>query len=144
MNNSDEINKHEITIAKRPPGRPTGSRNRRAVFVEQLFHKNNTKQIKSIVAKVLKMAEAGDLDACKLVINQVAPPRKGNLTSFPMMPIRSQTDVVDANKGLLMAVATGKLTTSEAAELSGIIERQSKALAEARILELAEIGKVAE
>jgi len=144
MSESESINNIETTPAKRPAGRPFGSRNRKTIFVEQLFHKNNTKQIKAICTKVLKMAEGGDLDACKLVLQQISPPRKGALTSFPMQPINSQADVVEAINGLLMAVATSKLSTAEAAELSGIIEKQSKALAEKRILELADAGTVAE
>ena len=62
--------------------------------------------------------------ACKLVLPP-QPKARGPLVSFPMPPLRTRQDCVDAMGGLLSATAAGLLSLDEAADFGKLIERYS-------------------
>jgi hypothetical protein len=140
---SDKTTRHQgfkPGVSGNPSGRP---KNKLAGFAlkslsatERLLAKNS----KGVAETVIRLANAGDVGACKLVLERVSPPRKGRLTVFPLAPITSQKDVADALLGLLEATGQGLLTPTEAAELSAVVEKLGRALEsselESRILKL--------
>jgi hypothetical protein len=122
-----ESNTLPAPIKKNKGGRPVGSRNRRAVFVESLFQKN-TKDVKAIVDKCIDRAKAGDPDFAKLVLDRIAPCRKGALLRFNLPPITCMADVLAGYAGLLMAVSEGHISSAEAVELSTVLDRMRQGL----------------
>jgi hypothetical protein len=108
-------------------GRKVGSRNKKTVFVEQLFQKNG-KDVKQIVETCIRLAKAGDADFAKLVLDRIAPVRRGALLRFPLPPIKKMDDVLAAYDGLLQAVSQGLISSAESVELSNVIDRLRQAL----------------
>jgi hypothetical protein len=108
-------------------GRKVGSRNKKTVFVEQLFRKNAA-DVKAIVETCIRLSKAGNPDFAKLVLDRIAPVRKGAILNFPLPPIKSLDDVLAAYDGLLQAVSQGLITSGEAVELSTVIDRLRQGL----------------
>jgi hypothetical protein len=132
-------------VSGNPMGRPKTKSDGFALKSMSATEKLLAKNAKGVAETVVRLANAGDVGAAKLVLERVSPPRKGRLTQFPLAPITCQKDVADALLGLLEATAQGKLTPTEAGELSGIIEKLGKALEsselESRILKLEAIAE---
>lgn len=97
---------------------------------------------KGICETVVKLAKEGDVSAARLALSFSLP--KERTVAFPMKSIQTQADVVDALDGLIQATSQGLLTPSEAANLTHVITALSEAIAEKRILELADAGKAPE
>jgi hypothetical protein len=123
---------------KQNPGRPKATGLKSISRASKLLANN----AKGIAETVVKLAKEGDIAAARLALSLSMP--KDRTVTFPMMPIESQADVVAALAGLVMATSQGLLTPSEAANLTHVIEALSKAIAEKRILDLAETGRIAE
>ena len=68
------------------------------------------------------MAKAGDGTAMRLVMERLIAPRRDRAVPFALAKVQSSTDALAAAASVLEAVAAGKLTPSEAAELSKIID----------------------
>jgi hypothetical protein len=100
--------------------------------MDKLFS-SDTKRLKAIVDATLEAAEAKKPWAVLAILNRLWPIPKGSLMSFPLPPIKSVADVAAAQEGLLQAVANGQITAGIAVELSGIVERLGKALADSEI-----------
>jgi hypothetical protein len=66
----------------RQGGRPLGSHNKRAVFVDRLFNNNNSKDVREIVATAVKRAKEDGNDMTKLILDRVAPASKGARVTF--------------------------------------------------------------
>ena len=81
--------------------------------VRALFEKNDGQDIELIVDKAIEMAEAGDIDAMKIVLDRVAPVRKGALVQFDLPPIKTQADVAAAMGAIVAAVAARLLSTPQ-------------------------------
>jgi hypothetical protein len=125
-----------------PMGRPKGKTALKSLSAtERLLAKG----ARGVAETVIRLAKEGDVGAARLVLDRVSPPRKGRLTTFPIAPITCQKDVADALLGLLEATAQGFLTPTEATELSAVVEKLGKALAdselEARIIKLEELAE---
>jgi hypothetical protein len=106
------------------PGRRPGSRNKRAVLVEKLM----ADDAKAIAEAVIKAAKAGDMVAARLVLERIAPARKGRPVVLPMPPIRNAADIVDAFAALFDAMAAGDVTPDEASTIAGTLEARRKAI----------------
>jgi hypothetical protein len=119
------MNSNTLTVKK--AGRPPGSKDRKRVFVEQLFT-NKAKDIKAIVNKCIEMAKAGDVDFARIVMGIVCPPRKGALLRFALPSIQTMADVLAAYDGLLQAVSQGHISSAEAVELSTVLDRLRQGL----------------
>jgi hypothetical protein len=115
------------TLPVKKAGRPPGSKDRKRVFVEQLFT-NKAKDIKAIVNKCIEMAKAGDVDFARIVMGIVCPPRKGALLHFALPSIQTVSDVLAAYDGLLQAVSQGHISSAEAVELSTVLDRMRQGL----------------
>ncbi len=119
-------------VSGNPRGRPKSNTALRSLSAtERLLAKG----VKGVTETVLKLAQEGDVGAARLVLDRVSPPRRGRLTTFLLPPINSQRDVADALHGLLVATSQGKVTPTEAAELSGIVEKLGAALGEVELEE---------
>jgi hypothetical protein len=105
------------------PGKPRGARHRATALAEKLL----SKDIEKVVEAVQAAAEAGDMVACKLILDRLAPPPKGRLVIFNLPPINTAADAETAIGAVLTAVAAGKLTVDEGDKLAGIIERKAEA-----------------
>ncbi|WP_127143183.1 DUF5681 domain-containing protein [Pelagibacterium montanilacus] len=112
-------------FARGNSGRPRGARHKTTVAVEKLLQG----EAEALTEKAIKSALAGDNVALRLCLERIAPVRKGrvvDLRAFP--PVNGIQDVPLAFAEIIKAVAAGKLTPDEAGDLSGILERYSRAI----------------
>ena len=112
-----------------PHGRPAGSRNLATIACERLLEG----EAEALTRKAIEMAKGGDTVALKLCIERLIPIRREHPVSFPLPPITSIRDAADIAAALAEAVAAGRLTPSEAAELGKVIEIYVKAYQTAKL-----------
>src|SRR6516162_11819583 len=106
-----------------PAGRPMGSRNNATLACEALLEG----QAEALTQKVVEMALAGDTVALKLCLERIYPARKDRAVRFALPPITSARDAADIAAAVAQAVAAGRITPSEAAEIGKVIEIYVKA-----------------
>jgi hypothetical protein len=107
-----------------PLGKPRGTRCRVTLAVEQLMGD----QAAALTQKAVQLALNGDPTALRICLDRIAPIRKGRLVRFIMPKLETAADTVSALSSIVHAVAAGELTTSEASELSNVLEIHRKAL----------------
>ena len=124
-----------------PSGRPKGARHRTTVAIEALLEGEG----EALTRKAIELAKAGDMQALRLCMDRLAPPRRDSLVVFDLPEMKTVGDAVLAMGALVKAVADGDLTPREAAELSKIVANYAET---ARVCEteqrLAEVERLAE
>jgi|HubBroStandDraft_4_1064222.scaffolds.fasta_scaffold832612_1 hypothetical protein len=122
------------------PGRPKGARHKTTLAIETLLDG----EAESLTRKAIEMAKGGDITALRLCLDRIAPARKDRTIAFELPPVSTVADIVIASGALLLAVAEGDLTPSEAGELSKLLDGHRLAMTtaelEARIAKL-EVGQ---
>ena len=73
------------------------------------------------------MALAGDPVALRICLERICPVRKDRPVTFPLPPITSARDAAEIAAAVAQAVAAGRVTPSEAAEIGKVIEIYIKA-----------------
>jgi hypothetical protein len=120
------------------PGKPQGARHHMTLLAEQLM----ADDVEAVVAKVVKAAKAGSMPAAKLILDRVAPPRKGRPMTIALPDVSTPSGVTTALAAVVKAMADGMISTDEAAAVAGVIEMQRRAIEteqiEARLLAIEE------
>ena len=111
-----------------PNGRPAGSRNRATLAIEAMLEGES----EALTRKAIELAKAGDMQALRLCMDRLVPPRKDSPVAFALPEMKTVNDAVFAMGALVNAVAAGHLTPTEAAELTRMVQ------AFAKIIETAE------
>lgn len=107
-----------------PNGRPSGSRNRRTLALEELIDG----EIEAITRKAIEAAKDGDITAIRLVLDRVLPPARSRSISIQMPLITDASSISSAQAEILNAVATGDLRLDEAESLSELLEARRRSL----------------
>jgi Family of unknown function (DUF5681) len=101
-----------------PAGKPKGTRHRATILAEQLLDGEAEK----LTRKAVELALAGDMAALRLCLDRIISPRRDRPVSFDMPELATANDAEKTMGKIAAAVASGELTPSEAAALSGVIE----------------------
>jgi hypothetical protein len=101
------------------PGRPPGSKNKITQLVEQLAEG----KAEQLIRKALELAEAGDVQCLRMILDRLWPIRKGQPVQLNVTPINNSKDVLSAITSILTAVCEGRLTPDEAGALFPVIDR---------------------
>lgn len=112
-------------------GKPKGARQKVTLAIEALLEG----EADALTRKAIEMAKAGDMQALRLCMDRLAPPRRDRPVTFTLPDIETTGDLPRATKAILDAVATGDLTPSEAAELGKLVD------AHVRAIEVTDISK---
>lgn len=119
-----------------PNGRPQGSRNKATLAMESLMEADAD----AITRKCIEKAKEGDMAAIRLCMDRLYPPRKDRPVTFELPPMETAADAVQVMGAVLMALASGEVTPSEAQAVAGIVETFRRTIEtseiEARIAEL--------
>ncbi len=107
-----------------PAGKPAGARNATTLAVERLLEG----EAEAITRKAIEMAKKGDTIALRLVLDRVAPLRRGRPVLFELPVIEKASDLAGALGSLLRAMASGKMTPDEAAVIAGVMETKRRAI----------------
>ncbi|QDM19304.1 hypothetical protein FNL53_03750 [Tardiphaga sp. vice278] len=107
-----------------PAGKAKGTRNRATLALEVLLDG----QAEILTQKAIDLALTGDIAALRLCLDRILPARKDRPVSFEMQPITTAADAKEASAALLVAVSTGNLTPSEAAEIGKLVDGYVKSI----------------
>ena len=107
-----------------PNGRPRGSRNKVTLAIEKLLDG----EAEALTRKAIELAKAGDMQALRLCMDRLAPPRRDSPVAFNLPEMSTVGDAVLAMGALLKAVAEGDLTPTEAAELTRMVQAFAKVI----------------
>ena len=105
-----------------PNGRAAGSRNRATLTIEALLEGEG----EALTRKAIELAKAGDMQALRLCLDRLAPPRKDSPVAFDLPEMKTINDAVPAMGALVKAVGHGDLTPAEAAELTKMVQAFAK------------------
>ncbi len=108
-----------------PAGRPRGSRHRVTVLAEKLM----SDDAEAIVKAVLDAAQKGDMSAARLVLDRIAPARKGSVVMLDLPAVTDAASAVAALAAITAAAAGGDISLDEAQGLAGLIETARRAIA---------------
>ncbi len=106
------------------PGKKPGTRSRVTILAEKLMQDDAD----DVVRAVIEQAKAGDMQAAKLILDRIAPPRRGSPVLFDIPKIEAPADLVAAIAALVAATAEGALSPDEAAVVAGLLETQRRAI----------------
>jgi len=101
-----------------PAGRPAGSRNKATLAIDALLDG----EAAALTRKAITLAKAGDMQALKLCMDRIVPPRRDRPLAFALPPIATPGDAATAMSALLKATADGELTPLEAGEVAKLVD----------------------
>jgi hypothetical protein len=101
-----------------PRGRRPGVRLRITVLAEQMMRDDMPEVVRSVIAA----ARGGDMQAAKLILDRIAPLRRGGLVRLALPEMRSVEDLPSAVSAVAEAVAKGHVSPEEAAGIAAVIE----------------------
>jgi Family of unknown function (DUF5681) len=107
-----------------PAGKPKGARHKTTLLAEKLM----ADDAEAVVVAVINAAKGGDMTACRIILERIAPARRDNLVTFELPKIERPADAVAAGAAVLAAVAEGDLTPGEAADIYKLVDGFMKAL----------------
>ena len=81
----------------------------------------------AVVRSVITAARGGDMQACKLILDRVAPIRRAR-PPFSLPPVTTAADVPLAMAAVLRAVAAGHLAPDEGQAVTTMIEAARRAI----------------
>lgn len=112
-----------------PDGRPKGSRNKTTLALENLLDG----QAEALTQKAIELALDGKMDALRLCLDRLIPPRREAPVSFEHPKIETAADAAKAMAAIVAAVANGDLTPSEGQAVSALIQNFSKVIETAEL-----------
>ncbi len=101
-----------------PKGKAPGTRNKVPARIEQLLAEQGDAVVKAVLAK----AQKGDMQAARLVLDRICPPRKGHPVNIDLPPIECADDVMSAIQKVLLSASRGEISLEEAGGLARLIE----------------------
>ena len=76
----------------------------------------------ALTRKAIELAKGGDMQALRLCLDRILPPRKDRPIEFAMPVITNIEDAARAMAAVTTAVALGEITATEAADVSRLVE----------------------
>ncbi len=101
-----------------PAGKPKGTRHRATEMIETLMAGDADAIARSVVNKAID----GDMTAARLVLDRIAPPRKGRSVTLDLPQINGLSDLAMAQGVVIKAVAEGDISPEEATDISRVLE----------------------
>lgn len=105
-------------------GRRPGQRNRVSRVVTGLF----TLHAPELVERVLDLARNGDVGALRIALDRIAPAPRDAPIELALPPVTSAADLPAAFASVLEAVASGRLTPSEAERVASLLANAGRLL----------------
>lgn len=119
-----------------PKGKPKGARHK----TTQLAYAMMEGGLEAILDQVVAKAKAGDMLACRMIIDKIIPTQKDRTIAIELPPIATIDEVGRAQSEILQAVVDGDITPNEGERIAAIVEGRRRAIEtvelEARIAEL--------
>jgi hypothetical protein len=110
-------------------GKPKGARHRSTVMAEKLM----ADDVEDIVKAVATAAKTGDMSAARIVLDRLAPVRRGRPVQFDLPIGTDAAGISAAFDAVLNAVARGTLTREEGSAIGILLEARRKAIETAEL-----------
>jgi hypothetical protein len=107
-----------------PCGKPKGTRNKTTLAIEELLDG----EAEGLTRKAIELALGGDMQALRLCLERICPPRKDRPIILELPKVETISDIVTAIGATLKAVAIGEITPSEGTSIAGLLETKRKAI----------------
>lgn len=107
-----------------PFGRPSGIRNKASLLAEKLFEND----IEEICRQVIEQAKKGNIQAIKIILDRILPPKREALISIDLPAMKVGADILEAISQIILAISQGKISPTEGEILTRIIDRQGRAI----------------
>lgn len=107
-----------------PAGRPKGLLNKATLAAQVLLDG----EAQALTRKAVELALEGNIQALKLCLERIVPPRKERAVEFTMPDFAEVADLPRLTAALLASVASGDLTIGEASALSTLVANHGKSL----------------
>lgn len=101
-----------------PAGKPKGSRNATTLAAEALLDG----EADALTRKAIELAKTGDMQALKLCMDRIVPPRRDRPVTFALPKIEGPEQAATAMATVLKAAADGELTPMEAGEIAKLLD----------------------
>jgi len=101
-----------------PAGKRPGTRHRVTIAMEALLDG----EAEALTRKAIELALTGDMQALKICMDRLCPPRKDRPVTFDLPKIMEANDAVGALRSVISAVSEGVITPSEAGEVSKLLD----------------------
>src|SRR4051794_31816771 len=96
-------------------GRPVGSRNKRTLLAEQILGQD----LEAVARAVSNAAQNGDMQAARIILDRLAPIRRGRPVQFEMPASLDAAGISEAFATILRSMAQGELTPEEGTAVAG-------------------------
>ena len=100
-------------------GRPAGSKNRSTLLFQGMVDEQG---VRPLSRKPFRWHSKGDGAVMRTLLALLLPPRKDRHVTFELPAVASAEDALNASRLVIAAVADGRLTPSEGAELAKALE----------------------
>ena len=114
-----------------PAGRPRGARNTATLAAEALL----AGEAAALTRKAIELALDGDVVALRICLDKILPARKDRAVTFPLPPVGTPRDAADLMAAVIAAVGAGRVTPSEGAEVSKMMDAFVKAYQTAELVD---------
>jgi hypothetical protein len=84
-------------------------------------------EAEALTRKAVELALDGDMNAIRLCLDRILPPRREQPIEFDLKELKSLHDAKDVIAAIIAAVAAGKITLSQAAELAKLVDMYIRA-----------------
>lgn len=101
-----------------PKGKAKGTKNRATLAAEQLLHCD----LANICRKLIEEALTGNMQAIKLVLDRVLPPKRDRAIDIKLPKLQSTDDAVKAMSLIIDAVGNGHVTPGEGEAISRVVD----------------------
>ena len=106
------------------PGRPKGSRNKRTLLAEKIM----AEDLEGVARAVVQAARNGDMAAARIILDRLAPVRRGRPVQFDLPDGNNAESLSVAFGAVLRAVAAGEITPEEGAAVATVLEARRRAI----------------
>ena len=111
-------------VSGNPAGKPAGTKARATLLAEKLMAADQA----AVVKAVIERAKGGDMTAAKIILDRLAPVRKGRPVHLAFPPVKTAGDIAAAMASVTSAMASGELTPDEASAVASVLELRRKTI----------------
>jgi hypothetical protein len=92
-----------------PNGRPKGTRNKSTMLAQLLLERD----VEETCNRVIEEAKAGNMQAVKMILDRILPPKKDSPITIDIPQIKTTSDILQAINCISTAVGQGDISPSE-------------------------------
>lgn len=107
-----------------PRGKAKGTKNRATLIAQQLLEG----ELETICRRLILEATSGNLQAIKMILDRVLPPKKEHPITISLPKLQNSSDALQAMTSITEAVGNGDISPCEGEALAKIIDINVRAI----------------